>query len=560
MKTKKNLLIFLCIFVLVFLVLVKASHAVTYRNTFILETYPVATFGGNPAGTSYFSNFVVNATGGITATSNKTTGSNTTILNVYLRAAGLVQNGSTCTINTIAGLETWVVLSDPGYPSTSTYSQGQVVPCTTFDPPTACPAGSAPGFFWPFYPGQHISQSEDPQAPSQGCIVPPCTAMEIPSASSGSCMAKTCPEGQTLGADGTCNSGTCPPGETFQNNACYPSCSSTQQMINGVCVDNCPAGQQEVNGQCLPTCAAGDTRNIWGQCQTPCPEGQSLNSLGQCVASCPTGQTIVNGTCAPDCPSGQTYVNATCVPSCPTGQTYVGGNCTNNCPAGQSLDPYGNCQPNCPAGFTRNASGSCVPIQCAAGQTMLNGICTQNPNPATLNSAPLAGEQGASTPTDSGSVTGGGTNNTTVTGGGGVSGGTGTGGAGGTTGTNNSGQDPSIDNTAATCPAGTWCLGDGVCEAGEPSWSSDCAGPNYFEDRWQQLQSEISTTGIAALASLGNHAFVGGTNLYTISTGQFAGNITYDLNTLQFAFQIMSVIFQIAFAWISIKIILLKKD
>lgn len=415
----------------------------------------------------------------------------------------------------------------------------------TKSPYQTCPAGEPPGFYWPFYPGQVTS--ENTNAP-QGCIVPSCTALETPSASNGACLAKTCPSGSTIQSDGTCKPNACPAGQVMWNDSCVASCSSSQTMINGVCEDNCPAGQTEVNGQCLAACASNQTRDIWGNCQNPCPDGQSLNNLGVCVANCPAGQEIVNGACASDCPSGQVHVNGQCVPACPSGQTYVGGNCQPQCPNGQTMDIYGVCQTNCPAGFTRNSSGNCVAIQCAAGQSMINGVCTPNPSAGTIDPSAPAETRSANSAVDNGSVTGGTT---------GVVGGVG---GAGTTGTTATGTDPAIDNTPATCPVGSWCLGDGVCEPGEPSWSSDCAGPNYFEDRWQKLQNDLQNTGMAQLASLGNHQFTGGSNTYTVHFGQFGGDMTYSLDNLDFGFSILKVIFQCAFAWISIKIILLKKD
>ncbi|PWT76009.1 MAG: hypothetical protein C5B46_01895 [Proteobacteria bacterium] len=65
------------------------------------------------------------------------------------------------------------------------------------------------------------------------------------------------------------------------------------------------------------------------------------------------------------CPAGQTLVNGVCTQtSCPSGQMLVGDSCV---------------QIQCPAGQHLDASGQCVgdQQQCPAGQQLVNGSCTQ---------------------------------------------------------------------------------------------------------------------------------------------------------------------------------------
>jgi len=66
--------------------------------------------------------------------------------------------------------------------------------------------------------------------------------------------------------------------------------------------------------------------------------------------------------------------------------------------------------------------------------------------------------------------------------------------------------DPELDTPTAIasggCPAGTVCLGDGVCQSGESLTSTDCSGGDYISTRSAEMKTNIQTSGMGSMLSV----------------------------------------------------------
>ncbi len=112
----------------------------------------------------------------------------------------------------------------------------------------------------------------------------------------------------------------------------------------------------------------------------------------------------------------------------------------------------------------------------------------------------------------------------------------------------------------SSCPEGQVCIGDGICQTGEASYSSDCSGSAYYSERWDEFQASMKETdlfgtldGIATLPT-------GGNSVQSIDLGELGGVQSFDWSEFNYIWSILSTLFLLAFSWIGIKIIVLKKD
>ncbi len=112
----------------------------------------------------------------------------------------------------------------------------------------------------------------------------------------------------------------------------------------------------------------------------------------------------------------------------------------------------------------------------------------------------------------------------------------------------------------SSCPSGEVCIGDGVCQEGEPEYSVDCSGANYYETRWTEFKTNMMATdlfgtidGIATLPE-------GGNSTQSIDMGELGGVQLFDWSEFDYVWSILATVFVLAFTWIGIKIVVLKKD
>ena len=190
-----------------------------------------------------------------------------------------------------------------------------------------------------------------------------------------------CPEGQRLVA-GQCTQVECPEGQQLVGTSCedLPNCPDGQELTEGGCEDvvpACPTGQERLaDGTCgtpPPTSCPSGQRLVNGRCEVipTCPQGQELLADGTCrerPPTCPEGERLENGRCVPIPPAG-----------CPDGTYDVGDNIC--CPNGSERIPgTGNCQIACEANEVFNAqTNQCDPAPCPFGQLTFGGECCVAP-------------------------------------------------------------------------------------------------------------------------------------------------------------------------------------
>jgi len=207
--------------------------------------------------------------------------------------------------------------TDCGFPAGSTLLADNTCsgpPATPF----VCPSAD-PGAYWPFPVGSHLSQSEVPSAPPEGCTVPDCTLMEQVM-TNGSCGAKSCPEGLELNPDGTC-SGSCPSYQELFEGKCVDRCDAGfQRDLQGHCTASCPPGKEIVLGVCQDKCPSDQTRNTDGTCPDPC-----ANKRQDAANKCSTGY-VMAADCSYTCDSCSAALSS-CITRCAT----LGGIMTNTC-------------------------------------------------------------------------------------------------------------------------------------------------------------------------------------------------------------------------------------
>jgi hypothetical protein len=196
-----------------------------------------------------------------------------------------------------------------------------------------------------------------------------------------------CPDGTTCTA-GTCVAITCPTGQTL----CGDTCADL--LIDG---QHCGACDQSCNGESQQVCRDG---------ACGCPTGQTACTVGDGFTVCRETETDPYncGGCGNACPGGQTCFGGGCVPiTCDVGRTLCGESCTdlqtdtNNCGAcgrycfseAREICAQGLCA--CPNGLTRCTyeqgysvcretqtdrynCGACG-ITCPSGQTCSAGGC-----------------------------------------------------------------------------------------------------------------------------------------------------------------------------------------
>lgn len=108
----------------------------------------------------------------------------------------------------------------------------------------------------------------------------------------------------------------------------------------------------------------------------------------------------------------------------------------------------------------------------------------------------------------------------------------------------------------ASCPAGEICSGDGTCQPGEEEYSKDCAGEDYVENRFLEMQGNIKNNGIFNLVNNMNIPS-GGTAMKTVAMGSF-GETTVDYSKFDNIWEILKYVLLFAAGFLSIKIITLK--
>jgi hypothetical protein len=198
--------------------------------------------------------------------------------------------------------------------------------------------------------------------------------------SGGSCVADSCPEGQTYCAGNERRS--CAANGAFYSSlgACPFACSA------GACVaqcsgdGDCSAPQYCAAGSCAPdACVQGTTYcagNERRQCQA---NGSAYTRLGSCPGSCSNGmcvgQCAGNGGCAP-----QEYCSGgACQPDqCVQGQLFCDGNERRQCAAdGSTSNLVGSCPFGCSNGAcTAQCNGN---GDCAADRYCQAGACQPDP-------------------------------------------------------------------------------------------------------------------------------------------------------------------------------------
>ena len=430
-------------------------------------------------------------------------------------------------------------------------------------PMQPCPVKpDKPGYYWPTPVGDPFMLA------TPVCTVPECSNFESTveySSGKHTCIAKTCPEGFIMNSVGSC---VCP--ETMDNVAdkCLAKCKTNEirSTISGNCVpmlDCDPNTKEWVNGVCTDKCQDGQTRNPWGECSNQCLKGQHFDvAQDKCVPDCEegkvkdqaTGQCVTN-----DCNPGFVKVNNICVDSstCPGGN-FVGGVCVKLCKDGESQNSHGDCVKDCPAGSQRDAQDKCVPIDCGKGKQLVNNACVDLPYPSQTTST-------TTTTKTEGTVDNGTKENPGSEAGKSVGSGTVTGGQagqddGGTTGDKREADTTDIDYSGAVCPAGSVSIGDGVCQAGESEWSSDCAGSDYLEHRFEKMESIVKTSDLAKLTSFGNYQGMSGSPQLTTDLGNFGGVVSIDFSEFDKTWAIMAVVLKLCCSILCIKIILLKKS
>lgn len=108
------------------------------------------------------------------------------------------------------------------------------------------------------------------------------------------------------------------------------------------------------------------------------------------------------------------------------------------------------------------------------------------------------------------------------------------------------------------CPEGQICIGDGVCQAGEPETSIDCATANYFQERFQTFQGEIQESApFKAVQQLEIPS--GGSPVWSYDFGNWGGVKTFDFSEFPTILLILKSIVLLSFSWLGIRIITLKR-
>jgi hypothetical protein len=284
--------------------------------------------------------------------------------------------------------------------------------------------GLVAGFLTPFRRGRVIAACPPGQSDCGGICVDllwnkyNCGACFNPCVGQWGCCSGTCADlysdpyncggcGNACAAGEACCSGIC----VFDLNfnwyncgACGTVCATNEYCCSGNCVDiqtdtfNCGScgnacvgvpgpGQssigQCVNGQCEVVCEPG-----YYNCGQGCSDllSDSAN-CGACWNACPEGQLCQNGNCVATCPPDLTDCNGVCVDT--AWDPANCGGCAIGCAsqAGWGLCCFGICVD--PQTDPHNCGG--CEIACAAGQTCVDGVCTdgaQPPPPA--NPAPTA--------------------------------------------------------------------------------------------------------------------------------------------------------------------------
>ncbi|CAJ0599943.1 unnamed protein product [Cylicocyclus nassatus] len=142
----------------------------------------------------------------------------------------------------------------------------------------------------------------------------------------------------------------------FQNSTNRCECPDGTAFMNGECVQTgsgCELGMVMVNGTCESLASPGMQCMVEEQC---IDHSQCVNNSCQCIQ----GFQLVNGYCVPNnggrCPVTQVLLNGKCVQKVP-----IGSPCqvTQQCLGGAQCN-YGLCQ-------------------CAAGQSIINGVCSGGP-------------------------------------------------------------------------------------------------------------------------------------------------------------------------------------
>jgi len=130
--------------------------------------------------------------------------------------------------------------------------------------------------------------------------------------------------------------------------------------------------------------------------------------------------------------------------------------------------------------------------------------------------------------------------------------------------TTSTGEDETTDGlgeptpiVSGSCPTGQVCIGDGVCQSGESPSSVDCAGETFVSDRISQMMTTIKGTGIGSLMTAPGIPS-GGSSTITVGLGTY-GEDTFDFNSLSNIWSVLGVLFLLAFGFVSIRIITLKR-
>ena len=88
-----------------------------------------------------------------------------------------------------------------------------------------------------------------------------------------------------------------------------------------------------------------------------------------------------------------------------------------------------------------------------------------------------------------------------------------------------------LTTDAPPCSSGS-CFGDGVCNEGEASYSSDCAGPHFVTTRYQQFRQNIADSSIFSAATDLTPSIGSGSPVISGSYGNYLSSVSIDLSEL----------------------------
>jgi hypothetical protein len=109
-----------------------------------------------------------------------------------------------------------------------------------------------------------------------------------------------------------------------------------------------------------------------------------------------------------------------------------------------------------------------------------------------------------------------------------------------------------------SCPDGQVCPGDGVCQSGEDPESTDCSEDTFIQDRFNELKENLSATDLFSLTDSLTSFDSSGSSTISVDLGSY-GEGSFDYADLDTIWGILNAVFSVAFGFLGIRIVTLKR-